>query len=87
MARPPDLARVRDRVRRGEERAVQPPPALADKLGKRVGHVGLADRALDVPQNPGVALASKAADGEATGAYQFESALATSSKQRIRWVE
>lgn len=52
MPRTEYLPDVRDGVRRGEERAVEPAPALRDELGQRVGDVSLADRGLDVFEDP-----------------------------------
>ena len=47
-----DLAHVRDGVRRGEERAVEPATALANELWKRFWNVRLRDRALDIFEDP-----------------------------------
>ena len=43
---------MRDGVRRGEEGAIEPPSTLADEFGQRVWYVSLADRALDVAEDP-----------------------------------
>ncbi len=46
------LVRVRERVDGREETAIEPAPALQDKVGHFGRHVGLARRALDVLQHP-----------------------------------
>jgi hypothetical protein len=52
VVRPEKLVEVDDGVDGGEEGAVQPATALENQLGRRVGHVGLARRRLDVLQDP-----------------------------------
>lgn len=74
-----------DSIGSGEERAVQPAAALADKLGERLRHIGLRDRALDILQYPEMHSLDMYGNQEsAETAYQLEFAFATSSKHRMR---
>jgi len=44
--------KVDKRIHRRRKRAIEPPPSLADKLGRRLGDVRLGCAVLDVGQRP-----------------------------------
>jgi hypothetical protein len=56
MTRAQNLPSMSDGIRCGKERAVQPSAPLNDKLRKSVWNIRLADRALDILENPGASL-------------------------------
>ncbi len=75
-----------NRVRGSKQRAVQPAASLTDEFGECVWNIGLADGALDIFEDPGKYVSKKRRAPEVLQTCQLEFALATNSKQRIRYI-